>query len=63
MHYAETAGPERKLHPEPTKGIIERGDSEDTVNDKCGNPLKVLKPDPQEPVGFTILVLHNSIIG
>ncbi len=30
-------------------GIVVRGDSEDSVREKCGDPRKVLSPDPQEP--------------
>jgi len=31
-------------------GVAVRGDSEDSVREKCGDPRKVLSPDPQEPV-------------
>jgi len=31
-------------------GIVAPGDSEDSVREKCGDPQKVLRPDPQEPV-------------
>ena len=31
-------------------GIVAAGDSEDSVKEKCGEPLQVLTPDPQEPV-------------
>jgi hypothetical protein len=30
-------------------GIVVRGDSEDSVREKCGDPQKILRPDPQEP--------------
>ena len=31
-------------------GIVAPGDSEDSVKEKCGEPQKVLTPDPQEPI-------------
>jgi len=31
-------------------GIVEPGDSADSVRGKCGDPQRVLRPDPQEPV-------------
>jgi hypothetical protein len=31
-------------------GIVVRGDLEDSVREKCGDPQKILRPDPQEPV-------------
>ena len=31
-------------------GIVAPGDSEDSVIEKCGQPQRVLRPDPQEPV-------------
>jgi hypothetical protein len=31
-------------------GIVAAGDSEDSVKEKCGEPLQVLTPDPQEPI-------------
>jgi hypothetical protein len=31
-------------------GIVVSGDSEDSVREKCGDPQKILRPDPQEPV-------------
>ncbi len=31
-------------------GIVAPGDSADSVKEKCGEPLQVLTPDPQEPV-------------
>lgn len=49
-------------------GIVERGDSEDAVKEKCGNPVKVLRPDPQEPAiwvynfGPTQFVYHISMV-
>lgn len=30
--------------------IVEAGDSEDSVRQKCGEPQQVLSPDPQEPI-------------
>ena len=30
-------------------GIVVRSDSEDSVREKCGDPQKILRPDPQEP--------------
>jgi hypothetical protein len=30
-------------------GIVVRGDSEDSDREKCGDPQKILSPDPQEP--------------
>jgi hypothetical protein len=30
-------------------GIVVRGDSADSVREKCGDPQKILRPDPQEP--------------
>jgi hypothetical protein len=30
--------------------IVSPGDSADSVIEKCGQPQKVLRPDPQEPI-------------
>jgi hypothetical protein len=30
--------------------IVSPGDSQDSVREKCGQPQRVLHPDPQEPV-------------
>lgn len=49
-------------------GIVAPGDSEDSVREKCGEPQKVLRPDPQEPVvwvynfGSTQFTYHISIV-
>ncbi len=49
-------------------GIVAPGDPEDSVAEKCGQPQKVLRPDPQEPVvwvynfGSTRLTYHVSIV-
>jgi hypothetical protein len=49
-------------------GIVAPGDSQDSVREKCGEPQKVLRPDPQEPVvwvynfGSTQFVYYVSIV-
>jgi len=49
-------------------GIVAPGDTEDSVREKCGEPQKVLRPDPQEPVvwvynfGSTQFVYQVSIV-
>jgi hypothetical protein len=49
-------------------GIVAPGDSEDDVREKCGEPQKVLRPDPQEPAvwvynfGSTQFAYYVSIV-
>jgi hypothetical protein len=49
-------------------GIVAPGDSQDSIREKCGEPQKVLRPDPQEPVvwvynfGSTQFVYYVSIV-
>ena len=49
-----TQPPVMALDDEPSMqcegGIVVPGNSEDSVKEKCGEPRKVLRPDPQEPV-------------
>ena len=49
-------------------GIVTRGDSGDSVKEKCGEPQKILRPDPQEPVqwvydlGSTQFIYYVSFV-
>ena len=49
-----TLSPAMDLDSEPFMNcdgnIVEPGDSAESVIEKCGQPQRVLRPDPQEPV-------------